>query len=102
MDFFAVIDSQRAIRRFRSEPVPDSVIVRILAAASRAPSARGAEPWWFVVVRDPQRRAAISERYRRAWETGQDMTMRADADRDISTSPHYARMMQAAAHLASD
>jgi nitroreductase len=54
------------------------------------------------VVRDPRRRAAISQLYRRAWEAGQEATARTDADRDVSTSPHYARMMQAAAELASD
>src|SRR5881296_3111551 len=44
LDFFTVVDTQRALRRFRSDPVPDAAIRRVIAAATRAPSARGARP----------------------------------------------------------
>ena len=71
MDFFAVVDSQRAIRRFRPDPVGLHDLRRVLEAATRAPSARGAEPWVFVVVRDPGLRAEIARRYRVAWDEGQ-------------------------------
>jgi nitroreductase len=100
-DFFDVVDTQRALRRFRPTPVPDEAIHRILAAATRAPSARGAEPWFFVVVRDPQTRARIGAHYRRAWEHGERMTAAADADRDVKGRPHYARMMRSARALAT-
>jgi nitroreductase len=73
----------------------------VLAAATRAPSARGAEPWFFVVVRDPAVRAAIGERYRRAWDAGARLTDTTDADRDLRDRPHYARMMRAAGELAA-
>lgn len=100
-DFFTVVDTQRALRRFRPDPVPDALLARILSAATRAPSARGAEPWGFVVVRDPARKRAIGEHYRRAWEIGATLTQATDADRDVRPSPHYARMMRAAADLAA-
>src|SRR5438093_233170 len=83
LDFFTVVDTQRALRRFRSDPVPDAAIRRVIAAATRAPSARGAEPWFFVVVRDERARAAIGERYRAAWEAAEQFTAAADADRDV-------------------
>jgi nicotinate-nucleotide--dimethylbenzimidazole phosphoribosyltransferase len=69
LDFFTVVDTQRALRRFRPDPVSDAAIHRILAAATRAPSARGAEPWFFVVVRESATRAAIAARYRAACTT---------------------------------
>jgi nitroreductase len=100
-DFFTVVDTQRALRRFRPDPVPDALLARILSAATRAPSARGAEPWGFVVVRDPARKRAIGEHYRCAWEIGATLTQATDADRDVRQSPHYARMMRAAADLAA-
>ncbi|HLK10056.1 MAG TPA: nitroreductase family protein [Candidatus Binatia bacterium] len=100
MDFFTVVDTQRALRRFRPDPVPDTALRRVLSAATRAPSARGAEPWYFVVVRDPARRAAIGEDYRRAWEAAEAFTAGTDADRDIKERPHYARMMRAVGALA--
>jgi nitroreductase len=100
--FFTVVDTQRAIRRFRPDPVPDAAIRRVLEAATRAPSARGAEPWAFVVVRDPGTRAAIAAHYRAAWEAGERFTAATDADRDVRDRPHYARMMRAAGELAAD
>jgi nitroreductase len=102
LDFFTVVDTQRALRRFRPDPVSDAAIHRILAAATRAPSARGAEPWFFVVVRESATRAAIAARYRAAWEAGERITAATDADRDLRDRPHYARMMRAARGLAAD
>jgi nitroreductase len=101
MDFFTVVDTQRALRRFRPDPVPDALLRRVLAAATRAPSARGAEPWFFVVVRDERTRATIGERYLAAWEAGERFTESTDADRDVRERPHYARMMRAARDLAT-
>jgi len=100
LDFFTVVETQRALRRFRPDPVPDAAIRRILAAATRAPSARGAEPWFFVVVRDERTRAAIGARYRAAWEVAELRAASSDADRDVRDRPHYARMMRAARSLA--
>jgi nitroreductase len=100
-DFFTVVDTQRALRRFRPDPVPDAAIRRMIAAATRAPSARGAEPWGFVVVRDRATRAAIGERYLAAWTAGEEFTAATDADRDVRNQPHYARMMRAARELAT-
>src|SRR5207247_1525837 len=96
------VATQRAPRRFRPEPVPDAAVRRILSAATRAPSARGAEPWFFVVVRETATRAAIATRYRGAWEAGERVTAATDADRDLRGRPHYARMMRAARELAAD
>lgn len=101
MDFFEVVETQRALRRFRPDAVGDAALHRILEAATRAPSARGAEPWVFVVVRDPALRAEIGRRYRAAWESGQQFATATDADRDVRDRPHYPRMMRAAGELAA-
>jgi nitroreductase len=100
MDFFDVVATQRAIRRFLPDPVPDDLLARVLDAATRAPSARGAEPWAFVVVRDAALRAEIGRLYLAAWEMAEQFTEAADADRDVKASPHYARMMRGADALA--
>ena len=42
--------TRRSIRRFRPDPVPESVIEEILATATFAPSAHNRQPWRFVVV----------------------------------------------------
>jgi nitroreductase len=98
-DVFAVVDTQRAIRRFRPDPVPDALVHRLIAAATRAPSARGAEPWAFVVVRDTATRAAIGAAYRAAWEAAEPVVAAGDAD--VRGAAHYPRMMRAVRHLAA-
>jgi len=42
--------TRRSVRRFKSDPVPDSVIETILTTATFAPSAHNRQPWRFVVV----------------------------------------------------
>ncbi|HVM66966.1 MAG TPA: nitroreductase family protein [Acidimicrobiales bacterium] len=100
LDFFTVVDTQRAIRRFRPDLVPDDALRRVLEAATRAPSARGAEPWFFVVARDAALRARIAAAYRRAWEAARTVTAQADLDADLKDRPHYARMMRGVDALA--
>jgi nitroreductase len=69
-DFFEVVRHQRAHRRFEDRAVDDHLVERCLEAATRAPSAENKQPWEFVVVRDPERRAAIGELTRDAWRAG--------------------------------
>lgn len=69
-DFFDVARGQRACRSFRPDPLDDDTLALVLEAATFAPSAENRQPWVFVVVRDPMRRAAIGELTRRAWESG--------------------------------
>ena len=64
---FETIYSQRAIRRFKPEPVPGEVIERIIEAATYAPSGGNRQPWAFVVVTDPAKRDRIAEWYHEGW-----------------------------------
>jgi nitroreductase len=66
--FFDVVLRQRACRSFTDDDVPDGELAKMLEAAVHAPSAENAQPWVFVVVRDPARRAAIADLTRRLWE----------------------------------
>ena len=61
MDFFEVVHTQRAIRRFKPEPVPQEMIWRMIDAAIRAPSGGNTQPWAFLVVTDPAKRKVISD-----------------------------------------
>lgn len=51
--------SRRSIRRFKADPVPDSVIEDLLATATFAPSAHNRQPWRFAVVKDPAARQRL-------------------------------------------
>ena len=67
---FEVLASQRACRRFRPDAVPDDDLVRILEAATWAPSAENSQPWVFVVVRDGPTRDGLDDLARRLWHGG--------------------------------
>ncbi len=49
-DLHNFLRTRRSIRRFKTDPVPDSVIQNILATATFAPSAHNRQPWRFVVI----------------------------------------------------
>ncbi|MGW4271773.1 nitroreductase [Streptomyces seoulensis] len=62
MDVYEAVDSRRAVRAFSDEAVPEGVLERVLAAATRAPSSGNLQPWHlYVVTGDP-----LSELKRRA------------------------------------
>ena len=100
-DLFDALHSQRAVRRFRPEPIADAVLREILAAATRAPSARNAQPWAFVAVRDAAAKAAIGRIYLDAWRRAQAFTAAADTDADIKQRADYVPMMRAVDYLAT-
>jgi nitroreductase len=50
---------RRTIRDFSNEPVPAAVVTCALEAALSAPSGANRQPWHFVVVTDPDKRAEI-------------------------------------------
>ena len=52
ISLFEAIDTQRAIRYFRPDPVPDELITRLLQAAIKAPSGGVRQGWSFIVIRD--------------------------------------------------
>ncbi len=65
---FEAIDSQRALRYIKPDPVPDELIRRVLEAAIKAPSGGNSQPWEFLVIRDPQLKAEIAGYYKRSWD----------------------------------
>lgn len=50
---------RRDVRRFRRDPMPDGLLGALLELASLAPSVGLSQPWRFVTVDDPARRAAV-------------------------------------------
>lgn len=68
MDLYDALMTTRAMRRFTDEPVDDATVEAILRAAVQAPSGGNIQPYQFLVVTDPDRRARIADIYLRAWE----------------------------------
>jgi nitroreductase len=63
------IRTTRAIRRLRPDPVPRALIRKVCEAGTFAPSGSNRQPWTFIAVTEPLRRAYVAERYRRAFHT---------------------------------
>ena len=84
-DFFEVVHTQRAARSFLPDDVDDATVVRILTAATHAPSAENSQPFVFVVVRDAAVRAARGDLTARRWEGG------AKAREEQRLSPAFLR-----------
>lgn len=49
---YRVIKERRDMRHFRSDPVPDDVLARLLQAAHQAPSVGFMQPWRFIRITD--------------------------------------------------
>ncbi|MGH9013969.1 MAG: nitroreductase family protein [Acidimicrobiia bacterium] len=67
MDMYEGILTTRAIRRFTDEPVTDEEVVTCIRAAVQGPSGGNIQPWQFLVVTDPEVKAALGDTYRRAY-----------------------------------
>jgi nitroreductase len=61
MDVSEAIRERRSIRAYADAPVSDGDLRLVLEAGRLAPSAKNAQEWRFVVVRDADRRAELCE-----------------------------------------
>jgi 5,6-dimethylbenzimidazole synthase len=52
---------RRDVRRFRADPLPAGTLERLFEVAALAPSVGLSQPWRFIVVDDPARRAAVRD-----------------------------------------
>ena len=61
------INTLRAVREFKPDPIPKDNLDLILEAASKAASGSNTQPWEFVVVLDPKMKAQLTEPMLRTW-----------------------------------
>jgi len=54
---------RRDVRAFRTDPLPPGTVERLVELAALAPSVGYSQPWRFVTVSDPARRAAIRDSF---------------------------------------
>ena len=58
--FMDLARSRCSTRAYKAGPGPEADIFTVLEAARLAPSASNKQPWHFIVVRDPERRAELT------------------------------------------
>lgn len=62
---YRAIEVRRDVRSFRTDPLPDDVLRRILDAAHHAPSVGFMQPWNFIVVRSAATKARVQRIFAR-------------------------------------
>ena len=95
MDFYDVTNTQKAMRRLKTDPVPDALIWKILRTATMAPSGGNRQPWNFLVVKDAGKKRKIGEWYLDAWEKSYGPAREA-----MLRDPQMAKTYHSADHLA--
>jgi len=63
MELLEAIRTRRAIRKFKTDPVPPELIEKLLEAARWAPSSVNCQPWEFIVITDPETKKRISRAF---------------------------------------
>ncbi len=97
MDLVSLIKNRRSIRRYDKTPIPKNTILRLLEAATWAPSAHNRQPWRFAVLTqqaDKERLAQAMGTRLRTDRTADGDTS-ADIEQDVARS--YARLTGAPA-----
>lgn len=67
MDFYEVIRKRRSIRAYKSDPVEEDKLQRILNAARLAPSAANRQPVFFIIVKDSKVKHKLRDAYSQKW-----------------------------------
>jgi nitroreductase len=83
-----LLTTTRAVRRRLDldRPVDPALLRRCVELAMQAPTGRNSQRWHFVVVTDPERRAAVADLWRRGIGQG-DSPMSADDERRAHATP---------------
>jgi nitroreductase len=60
---FEIMFSLRSMRKLKTDPIPQDVLDKILAAGTQAPSGQNTQPWAFIAIQDPATKKFVQEKY---------------------------------------
>jgi 5,6-dimethylbenzimidazole synthase len=78
--FLELVKTRRSIRGFKTDPVPDEYVDRIIEAARFAPSGANSQPWEFVVIKDKESRDRIAALVTEQGEPGRKLELTRDEE----------------------
>ena len=99
-DLFEIMRTTRSMRRLEPDPVPDALLTQVLEAGTFAANGGNQQSWRFLVVKDQAIKDAVSVFYRRGWHEVVGPRYRSSGTPPGSTPEGFARMLDAAEHLA--
>ncbi len=98
-DLFEIMQSTRAMRRLKPDPVPDELIRKILHAGVCAPNGANTQKWRFLVVKDPQIKQRVQIHYKRAFDEVIGPRYTSSDPPPGVTRERYLRQLSAVAYL---
>ncbi|MFO1163071.1 MAG: nitroreductase family protein [Reyranellaceae bacterium] len=98
-DLFETIETLRAMRRLKPDPVPDELIAKILRAGICAPNGGNSQRWRFLVVKDRKIKEAVQVWYKRAFDEVIGPRYASSAPPPGATKEGYQRQHSAVAYL---
>lgn len=87
---FQILMNRRSVRSYKPDPVPQSVLERIMETVAYAPSSRGRQPWHFSVVTDTLLLQQISEVNREIALASGDDALKANAEKPGFSNFYHA------------
>ena len=97
-DLFEIMRTTRSMRK--ADPVPDTLLSRILECGTHAASGGNMQAWRFLVIRDSKIKEAVGAWYRKAWHEVVAPRYRSGEPAPGVTPERFGRMLAAAQHLA--
>lgn len=67
MNIYEVIKKRRSVRSYKSDPVEDEKLARVLEAARLAPSAANCQPFQMIVIKSEKVKVQLRDAYSKKW-----------------------------------
>ncbi|MDR2776038.1 MAG: nitroreductase family protein [Tannerella sp.] len=84
MELLKIISKRRSVRQFLPDDIEQEKIDCMLECARLAPSAVNAQPWKFILVKSPEKRALLHQCYNRDWFAAAPVYILALGDTNLS------------------
>lgn len=98
-DLFEIIETTRAMRRLKPDPVPDELIAKILRAGACAPNGGNTQKWRFLVIKDRKIKEAVAVWYKKAFDEWIGPRYRSSEPPPGVTKERYLRQVAAVEYL---
>jgi len=98
-DLFEIMQTTRAMRRLKPDPVPDELIRKILQAGVCAPNGANNQKWRFLVIKDPKIKQQVQVYYKRALDEVMGPHYRSSTPPPGVTPEAYMRQFAAVNYL---
>ena len=98
-DLFEIMQTARAMRRLKPDPVPDELIRKILRAGVCAPNGANTQKWRFLVLKDSKIKQQVQIYYKRALDEVMGPHYRNSAPPPGVTREAYMRQFAAVEYL---